>query len=134
MHREIIIIVAILAIIITFNSITENYTNKCVKTMNNYFETLATSAQTNISEGNDNNYNEIMSTLDEMDNQWQKIRKNLAYYVEHDELEKVDTSIVVFKEDLKLKEYEEAIPEIKKCIFIMEHIKDKGIFKVINLF
>ena len=78
--------------------------------------------------------NQIIEKMDVLREEWSNLSKKLAFYIEHDEIEKVDTSIVEINEYIKLGLYDEAIPEIRKCSFILEHIKNKGELQVINLF
>lgn len=62
------------------------------------------------------------------------MHKKLAYYIEHDELEKVDTAIVTMKSYIKTNDYSLAIAELEEGKFVLEHIKDKNSFNLQNIF
>jgi len=133
MQKEMIIVILIIVAVVIVNAITDNYTEKSVSNINSKLEEICNISRENLSKdiSDDMKLNEKMN---ELDTDWKKINKKLAFYIEHDELEKVDTSIVEIKEYLGLGLYDEAIPEIKKCIFVLEHIKNKGNLQIINLF
>ena len=58
----------------------------------------------------------------------------MSFYIEHNELEKVNSSLVRFKSYIELEDYQEAITELEECKYILEHIKDKQRMQIINLF
>ena len=58
----------------------------------------------------------------------------LAYYIEHDELEKVDTAIINMKSYIETKEYSSAVANLDEGKFILEHIEDKNAFNLVNIF
>ena len=60
--------------------------------------------------------------------------KKTAFYIEHDELEKVNTAMTKFNSYFELEEYTEAIPELENCQYILNHIKEKESMQFINLF
>lgn len=134
MKKEIIIVSIIVIATIILNIITQQYTNSAVTTMNNKLEEIEQIAQNNLENKELSQSNLIINKTENLNREWNKLNKNLAFYIEHDELEKVDTSIVTLSEYINLQQYEEAIPEIKKCEFIIAHIKDKESVKIINLF
>ena len=67
-------------------------------------------------------------------NKWNEYQEKLAYYIEHDELEKVTTELTKLKADVETENYEFAIENLDNCIFILEHIKDKSALKIVNIF
>src|SRR5574344_2064160 len=119
MKKEMIIVSIILIATIIVNFITQKYTSDSVDKINSTLSEILKIAE----EGDSN---KLEGKFDDLDTKWKKANNNLAYYVEHDELEKVDTSIVALKSYLREREYKEGITETRKCIFILEHIKDKG--------
>ena len=72
--------------------------------------------------------------LKKLDENWNKMQDKLAYYIEHDELEKVDTAIVDAKSFVETEDYPSAVSEIDKAKFVMEHIKRKYAFNLQNIF
>ena len=77
-----------------------------------------------------NNKNET----NELNNKWQKNEKVLSFFIEHDELEKVSSKIVVINENIKNEEYEDALEDIAEAKYILEHIKNKYNLNLKNIF
>lgn len=134
MKKELIIVTIILIIMIILNVTTQKYTAKKIDLIGTNLEEISTLATDDLKNETKNNVEEINKKMEDTNNKWNEVNKKLAFYIEHDELEKISTSIVTIKEYLNLENYEEAVPEIKKCIFILEHLEEKGVFTVVNLF
>ena len=132
MQKEMIIVAIIIVVVVGVNITTDKYTKKCVSEINMKLEEICDMANASLEEKKENN--QIIEKMDALREEWSNFSKKLAFYIEHDEIEKVDTSIVEINEYIKLVLYDEAIPEIRKCSFILEHIKNKGELQVINLF
>ena len=58
----------------------------------------------------------------------------LAYYIEHDELEKVDTAIITMKSYIETEDYSSAVAELDEGKFVLEHIQKKNAFNLQNVF
>ena len=132
MQKEMIIVAVIIVVVVGVNITTDKYTRNCVSEINMKLEEICDMANASLEEEKENN--QIIEKMDALREEWNNFSKKLAFYIEHDEIEKVDTSIVEINEYIKLGLYDEAIPEIRKCSFILEHIKNKGELQVINLF
>ena len=76
----------------------------------------------------------LIEILNNIEKAWEKYSEKLAYYIEHNELEKVDTEIVKAKADIEVQNYAIAIENLERCTFILEHIKDKNSLKIVNVF
>ena len=72
--------------------------------------------------------------LGELDKKWDEKHDKLAYYIEHDELEKVDTAIVQVKSFVENEEIPSAIAELETGKFVLEHIERKYKFNLQNIF
>ena len=79
-------------------------------------------------------WKELANKIDRMQQEWRKMNRNLAFYIEHDELEKVNTSLTLMKGYLEMEDYSQGVPELENCIYILYHIQDKQSLKIINLF
>ena len=132
MQKEMIIVAIIIVVVVGVNITTDKYTRNCVSEINMKLEEICDMANASLEEEKENN--QIIEKMDALREEWSNFSKKLAFYIEHDEIEKVDTSIVEINEYIKLGLYDEAIPEIRKCSFILEHIKSNGELQVINLF
>ena len=129
MKKELIICIFIIMLIIILNIITQNYTKECVSQMNERLDILKeASLEEQIEEKN------IISEIQNIENRWSEFHEKLAYYIEHDELEKVETKIYAIKGLAETKKYEEIIPELEECTFILEHIQDKTKLNIKNVF
>ena len=69
-----------------------------------------------------------------LDEKWDEKHDKLAYYIEHDELEKVDTAIVQVKSFVENEEIPSAIAELETGKFVLEHIERKYKFNLQNIF
>ena len=58
----------------------------------------------------------------------------MSCYIEHDEMEKVNSSMVKFETAFNLDEYNEGIIERENCKYILKHIKEKESIRIINFF
>ena len=129
MKKEIIIVVIIVIVIIIGHIITQNYTKK-------FFENISVSLE-KIEEKIDNDNIEkqnLKNELDDIQEKWNEKYDILAYYIEHDELEKVETQLISMNANIKVQDYDKTIEELEKCKFILEHIKDKDSLKLVNIF
>ncbi len=132
MKKELIICILIIALIIITNVVTQNYTKECVALMNQKLDILKEeSLNENI---NDENKKNISDTIKDIEDNWNSFQEKLAYYIEHDELEKVETQIWEMKGFCEIGKYDEVVPELDKCVFILEHIQDKTKLNVKNIF
>lgn len=129
MYKEIIICVVVIIIVVGLNILTQNYTKESIALMTDNLESLK---QTMITE--EQNEDNINEQIDNILNNWNDRHKILAYYIEHDELEKVETELVLLKGNIEVQEYEQGIPNLSNCIFILEHIKEKTALQIKNIF
>lgn len=128
MIKETIICSIIIILIFIGNSITQNYTNDSVESLISNLEELKNDIKRESSKEQLEEKNNILK-----DN-WDKRNNKLAYYLEHNELEKVENNITSLISFIEEEEYSEAINEIDKCAFILKHIKEKYELKVKNIF
>lgn len=129
MYKELIIIIIIIVVVIIGNVITQSNTNKSVEVMSKELETFKSEILSeNISK------KEIQEHISQINNTWEERFEKLAYYIEHDELEKVTTELTKLKADVETGNNDFAIENLESCIFILEHIKDKSALKIVNIF
>lgn len=127
MFKETVTCIIIIVLIVCLDLFTQNYTKQSVETIT---EELALIKE----EMTLGNKEKTKEKIDELNQKWKEKHDKLAYYIEHDELEKVNTSLVKIKSYIEIEEYNEAIPEITECKYILEHIKEKQRLKIINVF
>ena len=124
MYREAVIIVLIILLIIIGDILTHKFTTKTVAEISREIFLLTESVK--------NNKDDIQQKLNNIEKAWEKYSEKLAYYIEHNELEKVDTEKA--KADIEVQNYAMAIENLERCTFILEHIKDKNSLKIVNVF
>ena len=129
MYRELVISALIIISIFLLDRITQNYTDKVI---NEAIQDLNIIKQ-NIKEENLEN-KEIVKDCNEKYQKWLNYHKRLAFYIEHNELEKVETNYVASKSFIETENYEDASSELEKTIFVMQHINDKYSVNLENIF
>ena len=127
MYKEIIITIIVLVLITVGNIITQNNTNKSVEEMSKHLDILKQQIE-------NKNWDESNKKMEEIEKIWKEKNEIMAYYIEHNELEKVQTEIAKTKADVESKEAAMAAESISNCNFILEHIKDKNALKIVNIF
>ena len=127
MFKETVICIIIVIAIFSLDMFTQNYTNHAVADISDRFSSL----RGNILKEDKDQMDEELKKLDE---NWNKMHDKLAYYIEHDELEKVETNFTACKSLAKTEEYQQAISELEKTVFVLDHITDKYSFNWVNIF
>lgn len=127
MVKELFICVIIIISIFSLDIFTQHYTET---SMNTIIEQLS-NLKIDILEENKEN---IKNKVEKIDSDWKNVHDKLAYYIEHDELEKVDTAIVTMKSYIETKDFSSAIAELEEGKFILEHIEEKNSFNLENIF
>ena len=129
MKKGVIICIVVVIFVIIGNIITQNYTRKSVETINaKLIELKEKLSKVNKDEEG------LKEAVKYIKEDWDEKQEKLAFYIEHDELEKVETQIHLLSGEVEAKLYEYAVPETDKCMFILEHIKDKTALNVKNIF
>lgn len=128
MKKEIIIcIVAVIGVII-LDILTGNYTKSSVESLKGELSVI----KQDIVE--DKDVESINKKIGNLRNDWENRYEKLAYYIEHDELEKVHLYIVGLDTNVNSEEYSQALEELDKCSYILEHIQDKYSLNLKNIF
>lgn len=127
MCKEIIIIIVVVALVVGLDIISNNYLKEAVTELSNELNEL----KVQILEENQKEAQKKMQTVKE---KWKQRYKVLAYYIEHDELEKVETKLVRLSANIEVKEYKHCIEEIETSMFILEHIGQKEKLEIISIF
>ncbi len=129
MKKELIITIIIIIAIIIADICTQNYTKKCVHEID---EKLQNIKQECLEEESDNL--KLAQDVDEVYQEWTKKSDKLSFYLEHDELEKVHSSLRIIKGFFESDEINDSIPELENCMYILYHIQEKEAFKFKNIF
>lgn len=128
MWREVTIIIVILVLLFVGNYLTQSNTTKSVEIMTQELQSLKEDMMEH------QNKQQIEKKMEESMDKWHKIDETMAYYIEHDELEKVDTAIVNMKSYFETEDFSSAVAELEESKFILEHIQQKNSFNLQNIF
>ena len=129
--KEIIISTIIIFAIIIGNNITQKYTIEFGEEMSNILNELKNEINNDENEIEEKSVNEKLEKIDKC---WNQKREKLAYFIEHNELEKVENNMTTMRSFVNTKEYTQSISEIEECIFILKHIEEKYAFNLENVF
>lgn len=126
MLKEVIISIVIVLSITVLDFVTQDYTKETVKQTSIMLNNLK--EEIKINEEN------IPDDLEEIFKSWEEKREKMAYFIEHDELEKVETNLTNIKSYIEEDEFDMAISSIDEAEFILKHIKEKNAFNLENIF
>ena len=129
MYKELIISAIIVISIFVLDFITQKYTDDVI---NEAIQDLTTIKQAlredNVTE------EKVIRDAGENYEKWLDYHKTLAFYIEHNELEKVETNYVSGNSFIENAKYEDALSELEKTIFVLQHINDKYSVNLENIF
>lgn len=129
MKKELIICIIVIGVVVIGNMLTQNYTKQSSKNINIQLSELK--GEISKQEKDDER---IKEKIDKIQTSWDDMQETLAFYIEHDELEKVETQLFLLKGQIEAKAYIDTFAEIEKCTFILEHIEDKTALDIKNIF
>lgn len=125
MRKEIIISIIIIVGIIIADFGLQKYTDRKMESINNKLTELKESV--NDSENFD------MGKIEEIENEWEESFKVITCYLEHDELEKINTQLVIISAGMKVNDKEYVYEEIDRAIYIISHVEKKQLFEFDNI-
>ena len=127
MYKELIICTVIIIIIVTLDIFLQNST----KNSTTEIEEILSEIKESVENKDTTKQNDKLNLLEQT---WEDKHNKLAYYIEHDELEKVDSSIVKVRYFLENGDIASAIAELETGKFVLKHIEDKYKFNFQNIF
>ena len=128
MKKEMIICIVIIIVVIILDIITINYTKDSVGSLKVQLSDIKEDIK------KEDDVNAINKKIADLRSNWEERYEKLAYYIEHNELEKVHLYIEGLDSNVNSDEYSQAIDELDKCVYILEHIKDKYSLSLKNIF
>ena len=133
MWKETIICAVIIIVIIIGSIVTQNYTEETVRTFSEQLEELK--KDLNVAEdNNEEKQKEVKERVKNIEEEWNKRHNKLAYFIEHDELEKIETNITSLTSFIDTREFPEAINELDKTIYVLNHLEEKYKLSLENIF
>ncbi len=119
--KEILIIVISILIVIVGANISQGYLNQTSDELTNDIEIL----REEIKKAQNSEQNNSEELAKDIYDKWEKIEKNWSIMVMHNELDLIELAIVSMKTCIEENEYSEAIKELEKSSYLLEHIKDR---------
>jgi hypothetical protein len=129
MYKELVISIIIVVLIFALDTATQQYTDKSI---NETIDKLS-ELKENIRSGNTDG-NLTSDSINSIYDMWLKYHEKLVLYIEHDEIEKVETNFVTCISFIESESYDSAIAELEKTVFVLQHISDKYEFNLENIF
>ncbi len=131
MQKEIIVCIFIIVLITVGNVVTQNYTVESVESLADQLSDLKSDI---FKEEENIERDSIKDKIKQIEDNWESRYDKLAYYIEHDELEKVETNLTSLRSFIEANENSEAVSELDKSVFVLKHIEDKYAFNLQNIF
>jgi hypothetical protein len=129
MYKEIIVCILVVILIISMDLLSNNYTKKVFFSIN---ESLGNLRNEMLKE--DKDQNKINDEITKVEQEWNSKLNLLSCYIEHNELEKVARQLTLIKGNIDVEEYNQAVPQLDDCVYVINHIKDKESLLLRNLF
>lgn len=124
-YKEIIICVVVVVSIVGLNWYIQDYTKNSITTISDKLDSIK----------NDLKEEKIIDDkIKDLHDSWDDKCKMLAIFIEHDELEKVETNIVALEGYVEVGDYSMGINEVNKGVFVLKHIAEKYDFSLVNVF
>ena len=122
--REIITLIVIIVFIVGIDLITDKIMKNVVDDMVNLIEDIERKIGENLED----------VKIDDLKKVWHEKEVMLAYFSEHDELEKVTVEVTELKSNMENDMKEQAKGNIDKIKFLLKHIEEKEKLKLKNIF
>ena len=129
MTKEILILGIILALIFVGEFITENYTKETIDKIS--YDLMEMRSQ--IVNDKKINVDDDKKNIDDINSYIKSRHDKLSYYIEHNELNKVRTELVILESDIDVEDYQDAVARIDNSILILNIIKEKSKFNLKNI-
>ena len=124
--KEIKVIVIIFCLITVIDIFTKRNTEFVMENMinelNKLYEQISREEKYNI------------NLIYDIEKSWKEKMKVMSLYLEHNELEKVNNSLAKLKSNVESKEKYMAVENIEETKFLIEHIKNKNLLNIENIF
>lgn len=131
MVKEITICIIIIFFIIMGDFFTLQYIKNVTEEVSNNMQEIRQLMEKNKSEIDNQ---EIKDKFNKLNKEWKKDFYKLAFFIEHTELEKIETSLTSLYSSIETNEYKDAIEKINTTTFLLNHIKDKYSVNLQNIF
>lgn len=124
--KEIIVIILIFSLITILDVFTKRNTESVMENMVSELNKLHEQVS------KEEKYN--TNLINDIENNWEEKIKVMSLYLEHNELEKVNNSLAKLKANIESNERYMAVENIEEIKFLIEHIKNKNVLNIENIF
>ena len=129
MVKEIVISTISVIAIVVGNNVTNSYANETLENINEEIKDLRS-----VISSEEVNSEEAKEKIDEVFETWQEKQTKLAYFEEHDELEKIEQGLTEIRGNIEMEENQEAVVQADKTMFIINHLQEKLNLRLENIF
>ena len=127
MYKELIICLFIVILVIVLNVVTQNYAKASI-------EEITYKLNLCKEEGLNERKDTLKQKTQDVIEVWNNKYETLAFYIEHNELEKVKIELVSLEANVQTEEFEQAVVDINRANFLLEHIMQKISLQFKNIF
>lgn len=124
---KILLIVILLIAVLALNVLVGWYTDNSIDDMETKIDELKQLLL-------DGNYEESKTKSEKIRDDWDEYENKFAYFMDHEEIEKLSVKVAAIAENATNKEYELALEDSVETKFLLEHVKDKLKLKLNNVF
>ena len=129
MKKETIIVIITIVLIFIGNFIIEKYSSWAIGTTTDELEELK-----NLISKEKVEKMEAKEKVDSIHEKWDEKYRTMAFFVEHNELEKVETELTGLRSSIEEEEYSVALNELDRAEYLLKHIEEKNKLSWKNLF
>lgn len=126
MKKELFLCLIIVFMIVISDTVLQRYTNSTMNSLNDDLNELKQELK------EEETFNKLK--LKKIKEAWNKNFKVYTCFLEHDELEKINTQLVAIESGIEIEDKEYVYEEIDEAIFIIDHIESKQMLKLDNIF
>lgn len=125
--KEYVIVGVILIFVFFIEHITKQNLSDSVKWMKEGITSIENKLE-------ENRETEAQNEFLDLKGKWEGEQEKLAFFVEHEELEKVSNDIVIIESNFKQNESDEIDENITDLKFMLDHIEEKNQLNLKNIF
>lgn len=129
--RDVIIIIAIIAIILGGDIFTKQYLNKTANELSEKLNNLKENTKLAKTTGN---REKIKLEMEEIEAKWNNMNKAWSIIVVHQELDNIEQALTKANSSINDGKLEDALQEIETSIFFVEHVKEREKLSLKNIF
>lgn len=122
--KEYVILFLIILFVVSIEIMTDSITHKSISDINIKIEELEEKLESD----------EAKNKIKELCTYWKEEEDKLAFYMEHNELEKVGVLVDNVKSNIENDNMEDVTQEIDEIKFLLQHIKQKQKLELKNIF